>query len=70
MQSSEMQTAIDEAIASLPEPQRLALVMFAIEGIAQKDVAEAMECSVEMVKWNVFQARKKLKELLAEHMVE
>jgi DNA-directed RNA polymerase specialized sigma24 family protein len=35
----------------------------------QKDVAEIMECSVEMVKWNVFQARKTLKQALS-HLIE
>ena len=29
---------------------------------AQKDIAELLECSLETVKWNVFQARKKLRE--------
>ena len=33
-----------------------------------KDVAEALDCSVEAVKWHVFQARKKLKELLKDHL--
>ena len=30
------------------------LVMFAIEKMPQKDVAEVLECSVEAVKWHVF----------------
>jgi DNA-directed RNA polymerase specialized sigma24 family protein len=34
----------------------------------QAAVAEAMECSVEAVKWHVFQGRKKLKELLREDL--
>jgi DNA-directed RNA polymerase specialized sigma24 family protein len=43
-------------------------VLFAIEQMPQKDVAEALECSVEAVKWHVFQGRKKLKELLKDLM--
>jgi len=46
----------------------LALILFSVEGVPQKDVAEILECSVELVKWNVFQARKKLKELLADYL--
>jgi RNA polymerase sigma factor (sigma-70 family) len=54
----------------LPEKQRLALVMFTIEEMPQKAVAEALECSVEAVKWHVFQGRKKLRELLGDYLRE
>ncbi len=70
MQTNEAESAISKAIESLPEKQRLALVLFAIEGVPQKEVAEILECSVEMVKWNVFQARKALRESLAEYIQE
>ena len=70
MQSAELGGAITAAIEALPEQQRLALVMFAIEQIPQKEVAEILECSVEMVKWNVFQARKALKKTLADYVQE
>ncbi len=66
--ASELGVAISKAINELPEKQRLALVLFAIEGIAQKDVADTLECSVEAVKWHVFQARKTLKEKLADYL--
>src|SRR5688500_11162515 len=59
---------LKEALAQLPEKQRLAIVMFTIDEMPQKDVAEALNCSVEAVKWHVFQGRKKLKELMKEHM--
>lgn len=70
MQTNEAESAIGKAIEALPEKQRLALVLFAIEGVPQKEVAEILECSVEMVKWNVFQARKSLRESLAEYIQE
>lgn len=70
MQGAETQQAVSAAIDSLPEQQRLALILFAIERLPQKEVAEILECTVEMVKWNVFQARKKLKETLAEYLDE
>lgn len=60
-ESRELQEALDEAMARLPEKQRMALVLFTIEGWAQKDIAELLECSLETVKWNVFQARKRLR---------
>jgi len=52
----------------LPEKQRLAIVMFTLEQMPQKQVADALQCSVEAVKWHVFQGRKKLKELLKDVM--
>ena len=68
MESQELGQALQAALNQLPEKQRLALVMFTIEQLPQKQVAEALECSVEAVKWHVFQGRKKLKELLKEHL--
>jgi len=64
----ELHDVISQALATLPDKQRLALVLFSVEGMPQKEVAEVLECSIELVKWNVFQARKKLKELLQEYL--
>lgn len=66
--ASELHVAVTKAMEQLPEKQRLALILFSVEGMPQKDVADILECSIELVKWNVFQARKKMKELLAEHL--
>ena len=66
--AAELQEHIQAAIATLPPQQRTALVLFSIEQMPQKDVAEVMKCSVEAVKWHVFQARKKMKEQLAEFL--
>lgn len=64
----ELHGAINVALERLPDKQRLALILFSVEGLPQKEVAEILECSVELVKWNVFQARKKLREALKEFM--
>lgn len=66
----ELQIALDAALEALPEKQRLALVLFTIEGWAQKDIAELLECSLETVKWSVFQARKKLRERLGDMIAD
>ncbi len=66
----EMKRVVREAIDSLPEKQRTALKLFALEGMSQKDVAKIMECSLELVKWNVFQARKNLRTMLAGYVEE
>lgn len=60
----ELGDKLQEALAELPEKQRLAILMFTIEQMPQKDVAEALGCSVEAVKWHVFQGRKRLREAL------
>ncbi len=62
----ELRQAIGHALERLPEKQRLSLILFSVEGMPQKEVAEVLDCSVELVKWNVFTARKKLKEMLQE----
>lgn len=61
----ELHSAISDAMERLPDKQRLALILFSVEGLPQKEVAQILECSVELVKWNVFQARQKLKDMLA-----
>jgi RNA polymerase sigma-70 factor, ECF subfamily len=68
LQSREMGEQLQKALAQLPEKQRLAIVMFTLQECPQKEVAEAMDCSVEAVKWHVFQGRKKLKELLKDYL--
>jgi RNA polymerase sigma-70 factor (ECF subfamily) len=68
MESKELGVLMQEALRQLPEKQRLAIVMFTIEQMPQKQVAEALECSVEAVKWHVFQGRKRLRELLKDHL--
>ena len=68
LESEEMGRKLQEALNQLPEKQRLAIVMFTIEEMPQKQVAAALNCSVEAVKWHVFQGRKRLKEILKEHL--
>jgi RNA polymerase sigma-70 factor (ECF subfamily) len=64
LEGKELGAKLLQALEQLPEKQRLAIVMFTIEEMPQKQVAETLGCSVEAVKWHVFQGRKKLKELL------
>src|SRR5438105_9441741 len=68
LEGKELGAKLKQALAQLPEKQRLAIVMFTIDKMPQKQVAEALDCSVEAVKWHVFQGRKKLKELLKEEL--
>ncbi len=63
--AAELAEAIRAALNELTESQRVAIVLFSIEQIPQKEVAQIMDCSVEAVKWHVFQARRRLRERLA-----
>ena len=63
---TEMRERLRCEIDKLPDMQRSALVLFSIEKMPQKQVAEILDCSVEAVKWNVFTARKKLREKLTD----
>ncbi len=66
--SDELSAAVGRAIEKLPDKQRLALILFSVEGMPQKEVAKILNCSIELVKWNVFEARRKLKDMLAEFL--
>ncbi len=68
IESVEMGSRLKAALDQLPEKQRLAIVMFTIEELPQKQVAEALGCSVEAIKWHVFQGRKRLKEMMKEYL--
>ena len=68
LEGKELGGKLMQALQELPEKQRLAIVMFTIEEMPQKQVAETLGCSVEAVKWHVFQGRKKLKELLKDYI--
>ena len=54
LESEELGRKLKTALQQLPEKQRLAIIMFTMEEMPQKQVAEALQCSVEAVKWHVF----------------
>jgi RNA polymerase sigma-70 factor (ECF subfamily) len=56
---------IHRAISGLPERQRMAILLFEIQGLSIKESSEAMQCSEGAVKFNIHQARKKLQKSLA-----
>lgn len=66
--ATELAERIRTGLAALPERQRVALVLFSVEQLPQKQVADILGCSVEAVKWHVFQARKKMKVCLADYL--
>ncbi len=66
--AQDLARCIQAGLAALPEPQRAALILFSVEALPQKRVAKILGCSVEAVKWHVFQARRKLRLRLADQL--
>ena len=67
---SELREAIDEAISSLPENQRLAVVLRRYDNLPYEDIAAVLNASVPSVKSLLFRARTTLRESLAKYMDE
>jgi RNA polymerase sigma-70 factor (ECF subfamily) len=66
--SRELARALEEAIGELPPKQRAALLLSRIDGLAYRDVGEAMGCSEGAVKALLFRATHALKARLREHI--
>ncbi len=64
-QTQDLRAAIDKALENVSEKNRAALVLYAIEGMSYKEVAEVLGISVGTVMSRIFNARQRLKELLA-----
>ncbi|MGB7837453.1 MAG: sigma-70 family RNA polymerase sigma factor [Terrimicrobiaceae bacterium] len=65
---AELQETIDAAIASLPEKQRLAIVLRRYEGMPYEEIAKVLKTSVAAVKSILFRARADLKEKLKKYL--
>jgi RNA polymerase sigma-70 factor (ECF subfamily) len=61
---AELQGAVDAAIASLPENQRMAIVLRRFENMPYEEIARVLRTSVPAVKSMLFRARAELKEKL------
>jgi len=68
MMDGELQAAIQEAIDSLPEVQRMAIVLRRYEELSYEEIAEVMQLSVPAVKSTLFRARADLRERLQKYL--
>jgi len=66
----ELQSALDAAIAQLPETQRLALVLRRYEELSYEEIAEVLDQSVPAVKSLLFRARAELRTRLSRYLTE
>ena len=68
LMQKEVYAEINKAIHGLPPRQRSAIVLFEVEGFSIREIAGAMQCSEGAVKFNIHQARKKLKTTLRHYV--
>ena len=64
----ELEQAIDDAIASLPEMQRMALVLRRYEEMPYEEIAKVLDTSVAATKSIIFRARNELRERLRKYL--
>lgn len=60
----QLRSIVNNAINELPPKQRIAVELFDVQQHTIKQIAELQECSEGAVKFNIFQGRRKLRELL------
>ena len=65
---SEMKQVVDNAIARLPEKQRLAVILRRYEQMPYEEMATVLELSVPAVKSQLLRARNSLREMLADYL--
>jgi RNA polymerase sigma-70 factor (ECF subfamily) len=70
VQAMEARQLLDFALAKLPLEQRLVLEFTYYLDHSCEEVAEIMECPVNTVKTRMFNARRKLREILAEYRAD
>ncbi len=68
LQQAELRRVIDRAIGSLPEKQRLAVILRRYEQMPYEEIAEILKLSVPAVKSQLFRARGTLRELLGDYL--
>ena len=64
----ELREIVDRAIASLPEKQRLAVILRRYEQMPYEEIASVLELSVSAVKSQLFRARTALRESLEPYL--
>lgn len=65
---SELAEKIEEALASLPEKQRTAILLCRGEEHSYEEIAEILDCSVSATKSLIHRGRETLKELLKPYL--
>lgn len=65
---AELQNSVDQAIAALPEKQRMAVILRRYEGMPYDEIGRVLELSIPAVKSQLFRARNSLRDALQQYM--
>ncbi|MBN1808951.1 MAG: sigma-70 family RNA polymerase sigma factor [Planctomycetes bacterium] len=68
VETREIESAVRSALALLSEKERAVFLMKVHEDMAHREIAETLGTSEEAVRWHMYAARKKLRELLADYV--
>jgi len=64
----ELGAEIMNALATLPSEQRLAVILYDIEGFSYEEIAQVMNCSLGTVRSRLSRGRGRLRHCLAQHV--
>lgn len=65
---AELTSDIQTALSQLPPQLRAAIVLTGFQGKSASEAADIEDCSTDTMHWRVHEARRQLKQLLAEHL--
>ena len=66
--NQELRSAIDQAIAALPEKQRLAVILRRHQNLPYEEISTILDLTIPAVKSTLFRARGTLRESLAQYL--
>ena len=66
VERKEMGDAFSRAITTLPPKQRVAFILFEVEGLSLRETAAACRASEGTIKWRIYSAKEKLRAQLRE----
>ena len=70
LEARDLSRRVQDALAALPERQRMALVLFHFEGLSQIEVGQSLGVSDEAVESLLARARRSLKAMLSDEWVQ
>lgn len=63
-EQAELRRTLGEALAQLPDEQRLAIILCDVQGLDYSEIAEVMQCSLGTVKSRIARGRSRLRAIL------
>lgn len=68
LQSTQLREGLNQALARLSPDHRAVIILREVEGLSYDEIAQATGCNMGTVMSRLFYARKKLQEMLKEHI--